>query len=95
MLSNYNDYVHHYFSEGDDIDDFQVSVETYSILGWKTYNTFGELREYAESLGLTAEFRIDTELYNEYQLVEINIKNSEGNITSSVSFNYMIDKYWY
>ena len=95
VLSNYNDYVHHYFSEGDDIDDFQVSVETYSILGWKTYNTFGELREYAESLGLTAEFRIDTELYNEYQLVEINIKNSEGNITSSVSFNYMIDKYWY
>lgn len=92
-LGIYYNYVHHYFSEGDDIDDFQVSGETYSILGWKTFNTFGELREYAESLGLTAEFRIDTELYNEYQLVEINIKNSEGNITSSVSFNYMIDKY--
>lgn len=92
-LRIYYNYVHHYFSEGDDIDDFQVSGETYSILGWKTFNTFGELREYAESLGLTAEFRIDTELYNEYQLVEINIKNSEGNITSSVSFNYMIDKY--
>lgn len=93
-LRNYNDYVHHYFSEGDDIDDFQISVETYSILDqWKNFNTFGELREYAESLGLTAEFRIDTGLYNVYQLVEINIKNSEGNITSSVSFNYMIDKY--
>lgn len=92
-LRSYSNYVYHYYSEGDVIDDFQINVETYSILGqWKTFNTYGELREYAESLGLTVGFDVNTELFNEYQRVKVYIKNSDGSFTSSVSFNYMIEK---
>ena len=85
---------HHYYNSGDTLDDLGMNVGVGTIIGWENFSTYGELKEYVESLGLTAEFSINTELFNEYQYVELSIKNADGEIISTTGFEYYIEYYY-
>lgn len=93
-LELYSSPWHHYYNSGDTLDDLGMNVGVGTIIGWENFSTYGELKEYVESLGLTAEFSINTELFNEYQYVELSIKNADGEIISTTGFEYYIEYYY-
>lgn len=93
-LELYSSPWHHYYNSGDTLDDLGMNVGVGTIIGWENFSTYGGLKEYVESLGLTAEFSINTELFNEYQYVELSIKNADGEIISTTGFEYYIEYYY-